>query len=193
MRCARGGHTVLGLSMGWLWRLLSGLSWGYLVRDSYACRDSQVSQHDPLRRATDNGPVARGGARGGGAGDIGKREDRGVFGRTRPCPQQRLPWRAPAPSPPSPSLPHPRRHLRVPSPWRSSQQRCPQRLVRRLSGAVLSAEANGPHGGDETSSWQRRSPSPPPPPSRPHHIGGPPIPSQALCGRSPRVPAPPDW
>ena len=28
-----------------LWRLLSGLSWGYLVRDSYACRDSQVSQH----------------------------------------------------------------------------------------------------------------------------------------------------
>ena len=28
-----------------LWRLLSGLSWGYLVRDSYTCRDSQVSQH----------------------------------------------------------------------------------------------------------------------------------------------------
>ena len=27
-----------------LWRLLPGLTWEYLVRDSYACRDSQVSQ-----------------------------------------------------------------------------------------------------------------------------------------------------
>jgi len=34
-------------------------------------------------------------------------------------------------------------------------------------------------------------PTLPTPPPRPHHIGGPPIPGQASCGRPPCVPAPP--
>ena len=62
---------------------------------------------------------------------------------------------------PLPSPPRPRRHLRVPSPWRSPQQRSLQWPVWRLSGAVSSTEANYPHERDEISSWQRRYPSPP--------------------------------
>ena len=71
-----------------------------------------------------------------------------------------------------PQLPRPPSRLRIthtshshpcmPSPWQSSQRRCPQRPVRRLSGVVSSAETNGPHGRDKILSWQRRSPDPPP-------------------------------